>query len=381
MFLERHLQLETDLRHRSVFLFGPRQTGKTTLLRRRYPDAFHVNLLDGRRFLSYSAEPWRIGEETAGLAPGSVVVIDEIQRLPHLLNEVHNLIEARGLRFVLTGSSPAKLRRGGVNLLGGRARIRRLFPLVYPEIPSWDLDRILATGSLPSVFLSDDPWEDLRAYAGIYLQQEIQAEGLVRGIDRFSRFLHTAALVAGQQVVFESIASDAQVPARTVREYFAILEQTLIGRTVAPYQPGAVASRKAVARGKFFFFDVGVVQALTGRRTVVRRTPEYGAALEQYLFSEIEAWTAYGRVGSELGYWRTVDGMEVDFVVPGRFAVEIKAGRSIGAGDVRGLKALCTDAPELRPLVVCTDEVARTIDGIEVLPVQRFLDRLWGGEF
>lgn len=186
MYLERELSLERDLAQRSVFLFGPRQTGKTTLLRRRYSHAHWYNLLRGDEFLRLSAEPWRLGEELARLTPGSVVIIDEIQRLPSLLNEVHSLIEERDLRFVLTGSSPVKLRRGGVNLLGGRARIRYLSPLVFPEFNTWELDRIASIGSLPAIFLAEDPWEDLRNYVGTYLQLEIQAEDLVRGIESFS---------------------------------------------------------------------------------------------------------------------------------------------------------------------------------------------------
>ena len=378
MYVDRVLSLHHDLQSRSVFLFGPRQTGKTTLLRQRYPDAFWVNLLDGRQFLKYSAEPWRLSEETTNLASGSIVVIDEIQRLPSLLNEVHNLIEAKDLRFVLTGSSPVKLRRGGVNLLGGRARVRYLSPLVFPEIPEWNLDRITTIGTLPSVYLSDEPWEDLRSYAGLYLQHEVQAEGLVRGIDGFSRFLHTAAHTAGQQVVFEQIASDAQVPARTVREYFGILEQTLIGRMVLPYRPKTRVSRKPVSRAKFFFFDIGVVQALTGRRTVAPGTPEYGNALEQYLFTELDSWARYQRLDTPVAFWRTTDEREVDFVIPGHFAVEVKASGSVGPNDLKGLMALREDEPDLTPILVCREDTPRVVDGIEVLPVRAFLERLWG---
>lgn len=378
-FLERILNLDGDLATRSVFLFGPRQTGKTTLLRRRYRDAHWYNLLKGEDFLRLSSEPWRMAEEVAYLGPGSIVVVDEIQRLPVLLNEIHNLIEERDLRFVLTGSSPAKLRRGGVNLLGGRARTRRLFPLVYPEFQTWDLNRIVTTGSLPSVYLSDEPWEDLRSYVGTYLQYEIQAEGLVRGIEGFSRFLRVAALGAGEQTVFERIAADAQVPARTIREYYGVLQDTLLGRLVEPYRPGRHASRKAVSRAKFYFFDVGVVQALVGRRSLVPGTAEFGRALEQYMYTELAAWMQYNRMDGEVAYWRTVDGREVDFVVPGRYAIEVKGGGSVGRGDLKGLHALCKDDPDLKPILVCTESRPRVVDGIDVLPVETFLKRLWGG--
>jgi predicted AAA+ superfamily ATPase len=377
MFLERFLSLETDLLARSVFLFGPRQTGKTTLLRRRYPDAHWFNLLKGDEFLRLSAEPWRLRQELTYLPPGSIVVVDEIQRLPSLLNEIHHLIEDRDLRFVLTGSSPVKLRRGGVNLLGGRARTRYLSPLVFPEFHSWDLNRIAAAGSLPSIYLSEEPWEDLRSYVGTYLQYEIQAEGLVRGIESFSRFLRVAALGAGQQTVFEHIASDAQVPARTIREYYSVLEETLLGRLVQPYQPSPTTSRKAVSRGKFYFFDVGVVQALVGRRDVTPGTGEFGRAVEQYIYTELEAWTQYNRLDTQVSYWRTTGGQEVDFVVPGRYAIEVKGGGSVGRADLKGLQALGEDDPQLEPILVCCESHPRIVDGINVLPVRDFLARLW----
>ncbi|TVR72785.1 MAG: ATP-binding protein [Spirochaetaceae bacterium] len=378
MFLDRILSLESDLARRSVFLFGPRQTGKTTLLRRSYPDAHWFNLLKGEEFLRLSAEPWRLREEVAHLKPGSVVVVDEIQRLPSLLNEIHTLIEEQELRFVLTGSSPVKLRRGGVNLLGGRARTRYLSPLVYPEFHSWDLDRIVAVGSLPSIYLSDEPWEDLRSYVGTYLQQEVQAEGLVRGIESFSRFLRVAALGAGEQTIFERIASDAQVPARTIREYYGVLQETLLGRLVQPHRPSRVDSRKPVSRGKFYFFDAGVVQALVGRRSVAPGTEEYGRAVEQYIFTELEAWTRYNRIDREIAWWRTTGGLEVDFVVPDRYAIEVKGGGSVGRGDLKGLQALRNDDPSLTPILVCTESRPRVVDGIDILPVRDFLIRLWG---
>ncbi|MDA3951825.1 MAG: AAA family ATPase [Spirochaeta sp.] len=378
MYLERAIQLDRDLRSRSVFLFGPRQTGKTTLLRQRYPGAHWVNLLRGDEFLRFSAEPWRLRQEVSHLDRGSIVVIDEIQRLPQLLNEIHNLIEEQDLRFIITGSSPVKLRRGGVNLLGGRARVRHLSPLVFPELKTWDPDRIVSIGTLPSVYLSDDPYEDLRSYVGAYLQQEIQAEGLVRGIDGFARFLLNAGRTAGKQVVFERIASDSHVPARTIREYYGILEDTLIGRVLTPYRTRGSASRKPVSRGKFYFFDVGIAQALVGRRTISAGSAEYGDALEQYIYTELEAWCRYRHHPDPPSFWRTVDSREVDFIVPGYLAIEVKGGGSVGSGDLRGLKELREDAPDLKPVLVCTEDVPRRIDGIDVLPVPVFLERLWG---
>lgn len=380
MFLERVLELDSDLTSRSVFLFGPRQTGKTTLLRHRYPNAYWINLLRGDDFLRFSIQPGRLREETAHLQAGDIVIIDEIQKLPTLLDDVHDRIEAQGLRFVLTGSSPVKLRRGGVNLLGGRARLRTLHPLVYPEMPHWQLERVCAVGAIPSVYQSDDAWEDLRSYVGGYLQHEVQAEGLSRGIAGFARFLHVAALCAGQQINFERAAVDAQVPARTIREYYHLLQETLLGRMLTPFQPHRAQSRKAVSHGKFYFFDVGVVQALCGRRQLALGTAEFGQALEQYLYTELAAWCSYRRIDGELQFWRTVDNREVDFVVPNRFAIEVKASHAVTTADLSGLKALTLDAPELKPMLVCLEPRPRIVDGIPVLPVAHFLERLWRDE-
>lgn len=377
MYLERVLSLESDLSDRSVFLFGPRQTGKTTFLRHQYPDAHWYNLLRGEDFLRLSMEPWRLAEETLYLPARSVVVIDEIQRLPLLLNEVHALLEERDLRFILTGSSPVKLRRGGVNLLGGRARARYLSPLVFPEFDSWDLERIVAAGTIPPIYLSGEPWEDLRSYIGLYLQQEVQAEGLVRGIEGFSRFLRVAALGAGEQIVFERIASDAQVPARTIREYYLLLEETLLGRMVRPFNPREYSSRKPVSRGKFYFFDVGIVQALSGRKTVAPGTSEFGHAVEQYVFMELEAWMRYRRIDGEVMFWRTVGGMEVDFVIPGHYAIDVKAGGSVGRADLKGLREFHRAIADITPVLLCTEPRPRIIDGIEILPIRVFLERLW----
>ena len=252
--LPRRLDLARDLRSRSVFLFGPRQTGKTTWLRQCFPESLSFNLLRGDVFLRLSREPGRLRQELAAVNPASgPVVIDEIQKLPSLLDDVHDLIESRGFRFVLAASSPVKLRRGGVNLLGGRARTRRMFPFVSAEVPDWDLLRAINVGGIPSVYFSEEPMEDLRAYCGNYLRLEIQAEGLVRGIEPFSRFLTAAGASYAQPIVFERLASDAAVPARTVREYFQVIEDTLLGTLLPPFSPRK-ARRKPVSRAKLFLF-------------------------------------------------------------------------------------------------------------------------------
>ena len=378
--LPRRLDIARDLRARSVFLFGPRQTGKTTWLRQRYPDAPWFNLLHGDVFLRFAREPGRLRAElAAGPPPSGPVIIDEIQKLPSLLDEVHDLMESRGLRFVLAASSPVKLRRGGVNLLGGRARTRALFPFVSAELPDWDLVRAINVGGIPSIHLSSEPVEDLRAYCGNYLQLEVQAEGLVRGIEPFSRFLTAAAVTRGQPIVFERLASDAAVPARTVREYFQVLEETLLAVLLPPFAPRQFR-RKPVSHAKLYFFDVGVANVLAGITHIEAGSPAFGLALEQLVFCELRAWLAYSRDDRPLSFWRTADGSEVDFVVGDSAAIEVKATGAVTHRDLGGLRRLAEETPLAHRIVVCREPAARVVDGIRILPVMEFLRALWDGE-
>lgn len=378
--LPRLLGLQRDLAHRSVFLLGPRQTGKTTLLHQLFPDSPHFNLLRGEVFWRLSREPGRLRHELAALPRlAAPVVIDEIQKLPSLLDEVHDLIESRGLRFVLAASSPVKLRRGGVNLLGGRARSRSLFPLVSAELPNWDLERAVNFGGLPPIWSSPEPREDLKAYCGSYVRLEVQAESLVRRIEPFSRFLTTAAASYAQPIVFERIASDAQVPARTVREYFRVLEETLLGRLLPPFAPRR-PKRKPASRGKLFFFDAGVANTLASMGRIVPGSPPFGAAVEQLLYCELTARLAYSRDDRPLTWWRTADGSEVDFVVGDEVAIEVKATGSVARRDLIGLRRLHDETPLRRRILACREPAARMVEGILLLPVPDFLDRLWSGE-
>ena len=379
--LPRRLDVTRDLHSRSVFLFGPRQTGKTTWLRQCYPGAPWFNLLHGEVFLRLAREPGRLRTELAArpARPAGPVIIDEIQKLPSLLDEVHDLMESRGLRFVLAASSPVKLRRGGVNLLGGRARTRALFPFVSEEVPNWDLMRAINVGGIPSVYLSSEPVEDLRAYCGNYLQLEVQAEGLVRGIEPFSRFLTAAAVSRGQPIVFERLASDAAVPARTVREYFQVLEDTLLATLLRPFSPPA-PRRKPVSHAKLYFFDVGVANVLAGITHVEAGSTTFGLALEQLVFCELRAWLAYARDDRPLTFWRTADGSEVDFVVGDSAAIEVKATGSVTRRDLAGLRRLAEETPLAHRIVVCREPAARVVDGIRILPVMEFLRALWAGD-
>lgn len=375
-FVERLPDLSAWLAKKSHFLFGPRQTGKTSLVRRCLPRARVYDLLDSSTYLSLSRRPGRLAEELS--SRDEIVVIDEVQRLPELLNEVHRLIEERKIRFLLTGSSARKLGRGGVNLLGGRARTRHLHPLTWRELGArFDLPRAIERGLLPSIYFSDDPRADLEAYSGTYLQQEIVAEGAVRNAPAFSRFLRVAALCNATVVNFTNVGNDAQVPRTTVYEYFEILKDTLLLHEVPAWRQSR--KRKPLASSKYYFFDIGVASALQGR-PAKPGTPEFGAAFETWLFHELAAWRDYVS-GEPVSFWRSASGYEVDFIVGNHTAVEVKAKENVAPQDLRSLRAIAEEKSLKRFLCVCLEPRRRTVEGIEVLPYQDFLSALWGGEY
>jgi uncharacterized protein len=375
-FIERILDLAALVEKKSYFLFGPRQTGKTSLIRHSLPRVPFYDLLDTSMYLALSQNPGRLAQELTGRDP--IVVIDEIQRLPVLLDEVHRLIEDRRIRFLLTGSSARKLRRGGVNLLGGRARTMYMHPLTYRELGSgFDLLRAIQRGLLPSIYFSDDPQADLQAYAGLYLQQEILAEGLTRNLPAFSRFLKVAAFCNGTIVNFTNVANDAQVARTTIYEYFGILKDTLILNELPPWRKSI--KRKPLASSKYYFFDVGVVAALQGREFRYR-TPEFGEAFETYLMHELTAHRDYVS-GESLSFWRSTSGLEVDFIIGDHTAVETKAKENLSGQDLKSLRAIAEEKKLKRYLCVCLEPRPRKIENIMVLPLSRFLDSLWAGEY
>jgi len=370
----RTLDLRPLVKSKSCFLFGPRQTGKTSLLRAQFPQATVIDLLDEELFLRLQARPVALRD----LLPRSgTVVIDEIQRVPALLNEVHLQIEKnRGLRFILTGSSARKLRQKGVNLLGGRARSRRLHPFVWTEIrEQFDLSKVLLHGSLPSIFFSDNPREDIKSYVGDYLREEIAAEAATRNLPAFARFLETAAITNGQILNYQKISNDAQVKRSTAQNYYDILRDTLIGTELEAYRK--TRSRKATATSKFYFFDLGLVNYLRGIRELPERTPLYGDALEAYLHHELRSWVDYQGDG-DVRYWRSSTGThEVDFILNEEIAIECKATRHASNEDFKGLQALGDEMRLKRKVLVCLENRRRTISGVEILPLQEFLSELW----
>jgi len=379
----RLLDLRATVAQRSIFLLGPRQTGKSTLLKTTFPKASHFNLLHTDVFFRFQSNPARLRQEIRELPPSQEpIIIDEVQKLPILLDEVQALIDEGGRKFILTGSSARKLKAGGANLLGGRARMRQMFPFVSAEVagtPSLlNLNKALSFGMLPPIWLSDSPQEDLEAYCGTYLKEEIQAEALVRRLEGFSRFLQVAGLGSGQELNYESLARDCGVPPRTVREYVAILTDTLLAIPLEPWRHGL--KRKPVASVKVYFFDLAVARTLAGRRPPQVDSSEWCMALEHFVFQELRAWLSYHGGNRPLTYWRTTDHREVDFILGDEVAIEVKASAKIQDSDLKGLRALAEEQPWQARLVVCQEAVPRrTDDGIQILPVGEFLNRLWAG--
>ena len=375
---ERVLDLRNLIARRSIFLFGPRQTGKSTLVRLALPEAEYFDLLEADTFRELSARPEYMRQT---LRPSSrIVVIDEVQKLPSLLDEVHLLIERnKRLRFVLTGSSARKLKRGGANLLAGRAWVCRLHPLVAAEIPADRLLDRINRGSLPAILDSDEYREDLRAYVGTYLQEEVQAEGLARSIGNFSRFLEVAGLSNGEQINFTAVGSDVGLSPNTIREYYQILEDTLVGHLLPPFQ--GTTKRKPVATAKFYLFDVGVANALRRTGKIERGSDAYGRALEHLVFLELRSYLDYARSEERLTYWRSRSQFEVDFMIEDRVAVEVKAKPRVNRRDYKGILALSEELDLERRIVVCGESRRRRDeDGVEIVPVASFLKELWSGK-
>jgi uncharacterized protein len=391
MKYKRFIDLSKILQCKSLFIFGPRQTGKSTWLKSEFADALYINLLkrkDMDFYLSHSNGLESEIQKFIKINKSNIVIIDEIQKMPQLLDEVHDQIEKnKNLRFILTGSSARKLKKEGVNLLGGRASWRKMFPLVYPEIKNElntieDLERRLLFGGLPSIFLSEAPFDDLQDYLGLYLNEEIRLESFVHNYEIFHRFLKVAVLSNTQQINFSEIGSDAEVPARTVYDYFKILEDTLIGFMLKPFSEKQL--RKAVAAGKFYLFDTGVANALVQRNHLKAETAEFGNLFEHFVITEVRAAISYLNLNAEIFFWRTTSGLEVDLIIKTLheiFAIEIKAKDRITYKDYKHILSFAQDFKEARKIVVSLEGRRITNeDQVEIIPVFDFLKQLWSEE-
>lgn len=366
----------------TFFLWGPRQVGKSTLLRLAYPEAHWIDLLKADQFRRYTQEPERLRQELAAREGTSFVVIDEVQKVPQLLDEVHWLHENSGIHFALCGSSARKVRRGGANLLGGRAVRRELLGLSAYELgEKWDLVRALNHGTLPRMYAAANPRRLLNAYVADYLKEEVAAEGLVRNLPVYSGFLEIAALSDGQQVNLSNIARECGVSSYTVKGYFEILTDTLLGRWLPAYRKRP--KRRVRVSPKFYYSDVGVAGFLARRGRIEPGSELFGKAFESWCYQELYCYNSYLERFADLAFWRLSSGTEVDFVVNDmELAIEVKSSHRIQSHHLKGLRALIADHPEIgRRVLVCLEERARkTTDGIEILPVADFTTRLWSGE-
>ena len=367
----------------SFFLWGPRQTGKSTLLRKAYPEGRWVDLLKAEEFRRYMARPEVLRQEleSRDADPAVQVVIDEIQKVPALLDEVHWLIENRGFHFALCGSSARKVKRGAANLLGGRALRYELNGLTSAELGSdFDLDRILNHGYLPRVYQAKRPRGLLDAYIADYLKEEVAAEGLVRNLPGFSEFMDIAALSDGSAVNFSNIGRDCEVSSHTAKSHFQILEDTLLGRWLPAYRKRP--KRRVATAPKFYFADVGVVNRLARRGELLPGSELYGKAFENWVFHELATFVSYREFDGDLSFWRLAGGLEVDFVMGDmQVAIEAKSSSRITVDDLKGLRTLGKDHPDVsRRIVVCCEAKERTTDdGIEIMPAEIFARRLWEG--
>lgn len=362
----------------SFFLFGPRGTGKTTWLRQVLPEALVVNLLEPETYREMSARPERLRELVLGNRDRTDVVVDEVQRVPELLHVVHDLLERRGApRFVLTGSSARKLRRGGVDLLAGRAVVRTLHPFLAAELKRFDLARSLERGLVPLVVAAREPRETLAAYATAYLEQEVKAEGFVRNISSFARFLEVVSFSHGGVLNVSAVARESAVNRKSVEAFLEILEDLLVAFRLPVFTRRA--RRETGTHPKFFLFDAGVFRSLRPRGPLDRPEEIAGAALEGLVAQHLRAWIAYSSGDLGLYYWRTRSGVEVDFVVYGAagfWAFEVKNTGRIRPEDVRGLRAIAADYPGCKPLLLYRGTERLEVGGIYCMPVEAFLSRL-----
>lgn len=363
----------------SVFLWGARQTGKSTLLKALFPKQTYIDLLKSDEFERYNRRPALLREELSIKPENELIIIDEIQKIPALLNEVHWLISNRNLRFIMSGSSARKLRRSGANLLGGRAIRKHLYPLVSAEIPNFDIVKACNNGMLPRHYLTENAYERLQAYVGDYLQEEIKAEALTRNLSTFTRFMEVAALSNGEIINYQNIASECGVSAPTVKEYFSILEETLIGYIIPAFTYNI--KHRVIQSPKFYYFDVGIANYLLRRTDLQPGSPEFGHAFEHIIIQEIIAYLGYYKPQMPLTYWRTTSGYEVDAILGNaKVAIEIKSSHEVKSHHIKGLKAFSEEFPDARLIVVSFDKYSRKMNDVEIHPATQFLSMLWNGE-
>jgi predicted AAA+ superfamily ATPase len=363
----------------SLFLWGARQTGKSTLLKTMFPNAMWFDLLKSDVFLRYQTNPSQFREAILANSSADLIIVDEIQKIPALLNEIHWLIVNHNIQFILSGSSARRILRSGANLLGGRALRYELYPLIEAEIPDFDLLKALNNGLLPRHYLSDNPQKMISAYIGNYLRDEISIEAKIRNITAFSQFLEAAAFSNGEIVNYTNVASECGVSSTTVKEYFQILEDTLIGRFLPSFQKKP--KRRVILAPKFYYFDVGIANNLLKRGKIEMGSEAFGHAFEHFIYQELYAHSKYTDLNYSISYWRTASQVEVDFILGDHeVAIEVKGTKNVQSRDVKGLKSFAEEYKVKKSIVVSNDPVERLMGNVLIMPWKIFLEKLWAGE-
>lgn len=382
MEISRMLQINLPPKQ-SAFLWGPRKTGKTTYLKSHFPGSMVYDFLQTDRFIEFSRKPALLREELLAKKPEALqqpIILDEVQKVPQILDEVHWLIENKGLRFILCGSSARKLKRGQANLLGGRAWRYQMHPITFSEMKDLKLLRALNHGMIPSHYFQDDPKKSLIAYTQDYLKEEVFEEGLVRNIPAFSRFFDAMGYSHGEMINYSNIARDCGVNAKTVKEYFQILVDTLLGTFVEPYKKKQ--SRQVITKAsKFYLFDVGVAGTLSKRHIEEERGELFGKALEHFIFMEINAYRSYRELDFNINFWRTKTGREVDFILgAGEVAIEVKGSKSIDHSELKSLAVFGEEFSPKQSMIVSNEKNERVVHKIRIVPWRLFLEELWNGK-
>lgn len=363
----------------AMFLFGARQTGKSTLLKERFPKAIYIDLLKSDVRNRFKQHPEEFRESLLRYPPETLVIVDEIQKVPDLLDEVHWLMVEKGLWFILSGSSARKIKKSGANNLGGRAIPETLFPLVSAEIPDFDIERAVQNGMIPRHYMVANARNRMRAYIDLYVKEEIIEEALVQNVDEFIRFMEVAAIMDGEILNYENVASDCGVSANTVKAYYKILVDTLLGFEVPAYRK--VIKRKLYKSPRFYYFDIGIANHLTKRYQLAPKTPEYGHAFEHLIMQEIVAYLAYTNSDEKLTYWHTYENIEVDAIIgDARVAIEIKSTDHVDHGDKKGIMEFAKEHPNAKQILVSRDRISRRSGNVDLYYVTDFFKALWAGE-
>jgi len=366
-----------------VFLWGARKTGKSTYLKEKFPDSLVFDFLKSDLFIEFSKNPSLLREQLLAQSEAVLrhpVILDEVQKIPQILDEVHWLIENKGLQFILCGSSARKLKRGQANLLGGRAWRYEMFPLTTIETGSVDLLRALNHGLIPAHYLQNNYKRSLKAYVRDYLKEEVFNEGLTRNIPAFSRFFDAMGYSQGELTNYSNIARECGVDSKTVKEYYQILIDTLLGRMVEPFKRRK--NRQTISKAsKFYLFDVGVAGAITNREIHEEKGELFGKAFEHFILMQIAAHSSYNELDYEINFWRTKSGMEVDFILgKGEIAIEVKGSSRVDNRDLKSLSAFIEEYSPRKAFVVCNEKAKRVHGQITVIPWRMFLDDLWEGK-